>query len=116
MAKKQEAEKELAAKNAELQGADTKVVKDTETIESEADSNLINEIKSSSLSTPEGDFDWDFDHEPRAPSLRSNESLRKLRSKRPGKTGSIVSDVRFDRSERALVAGAAPAAEAGSPS
>ncbi|MFD2743638.1 MULTISPECIES: 30S ribosomal protein S1 [Sphingobacterium] len=61
MAKKQEAEKELAAKNAELQGADTKVVKDTETIESEADSNLINEIKSSSLSTPEGDFDWDFD-------------------------------------------------------
>ncbi|MCL7989318.1 30S ribosomal protein S1 [Sphingobacterium sp. lm-10] len=61
MAKKQEAEKELAAKNAELQGADTKVVKDTETIESEADSNLINEIKSSALSTPEQDFDWDFD-------------------------------------------------------
>ncbi|MFD2600145.1 30S ribosomal protein S1 [Sphingobacterium corticis] len=61
MAKKQEAEKELAAKNAELQGADTKVVKDTETIESEADSNLINEIKTSTLSTPEGDFDWDFD-------------------------------------------------------
>lgn len=30
MAKKQEVEKELAAKNAELQGADTKVVKDTE--------------------------------------------------------------------------------------
>ncbi len=61
MAKKQEAEKELAAKNAELQGADTKVVKDTEQIESEADSKLIDEIKSNTWSTPEGDFDWDFD-------------------------------------------------------
>lgn len=61
MAKKQEAEKELAAKNAELQGADTKVVKDTEKIESEADSNLIDEIKSSTWSTPSGDFDWDLD-------------------------------------------------------
>jgi len=61
MAKKQEAEKELAAKNAELQGADTKVVKDTEKIESEADSNLIDEIKSNTWSTPQGDFDWDFD-------------------------------------------------------
>ncbi|MVZ61319.1 30S ribosomal protein S1 [Sphingobacterium humi] len=61
MAKKQEAEKELAAKNAELQGADTKVVKDTEKIESEADSNLIDEIKSNTWSTPEGDFDWDLD-------------------------------------------------------
>ncbi|SFS89702.1 30S ribosomal protein S1 [Sphingobacterium wenxiniae] len=61
MAKKQEAEKELAAKNAELQGADTKVVKDTEKIESEADSKLIDDIKSSTWSTPEGDFDWDFD-------------------------------------------------------
>ncbi|MCI0920259.1 30S ribosomal protein S1 [Sphingobacterium rhinopitheci] len=61
MAKKQEAEKELAAKNAELQGADTKVVKDTETIESEADSNLIDQIKSNTWSTPAGDFDWDAD-------------------------------------------------------
>ncbi|MGJ1203298.1 30S ribosomal protein S1 [Sphingobacterium lactis] len=61
MAKKQEAEKELAAKNAELQGADTKVVKDTEQIESEADSNLIDEIKSNTWSTPSGDFDWDLD-------------------------------------------------------
>ena len=61
MAKKQEAEKELAAKNAELQGADTKVVKDTETIESEADSTLIDQIKSNTWSTPEGDFDWDAD-------------------------------------------------------
>ncbi|HLT86706.1 MAG TPA: 30S ribosomal protein S1 [Sphingobacterium sp.] len=61
MAKKQEAEKELAAKNAELQGADTKVVKDTEQIESEADSKLIDDIKSTTWSTPEGDFDWDLD-------------------------------------------------------
>ncbi|WP_159637498.1 30S ribosomal protein S1 [Sphingobacterium composti Ten et al. 2007 non Yoo et al. 2007] len=61
MAKKQEAEKELAAKNAELQGADTKVVKDTETIESEADSTLIDQIKSTTWSTPEGDFDWEAD-------------------------------------------------------
>lgn len=61
MAKKQEAEKELAAKNAELQGADTKVVKDTETIESEADSTLIDQIKSTTWSTPAGDFDWDED-------------------------------------------------------
>lgn len=61
MAKKQEAEKELAAKHAELQDVDTKVVKDIETIESEADSNLINEIKSQNQSEPDGDFDWDFD-------------------------------------------------------
>ncbi|MGO1243201.1 MAG: 30S ribosomal protein S1 [Sphingobacterium sp.] len=61
MTKKQEAEKELAAKNAELQGVDTKVVKDTEKIESEADSKLIDEIKTTTWSTPEGDFDWDFD-------------------------------------------------------
>ncbi len=61
MAKKQEAEKELAAKNAELQGVDTKVVKDTEKIESEADSNLIDQIKSNTWVTPEGDFDWDED-------------------------------------------------------
>ena len=61
MAKKQEAEKELAAKNAELQGADTKVVKDTEKIESEADSTLIDQIKSTTWAQPEGDFDWDAD-------------------------------------------------------
>ena len=61
MAKKQEAEKELVAKNAELQGADTTVVKDTEKIESEADSKLIDDIKSTTWSTPEGDFDWDLD-------------------------------------------------------
>ncbi|GHE23494.1 30S ribosomal protein S1 [Sphingobacterium griseoflavum] len=61
MAKKQEAEKELAAKNAELQGADTKVVKDTEKIESEADSKLIDEIKSNTWITPQGDFDWELD-------------------------------------------------------
>ncbi|MBE8719499.1 30S ribosomal protein S1 [Sphingobacterium pedocola] len=61
MAKKQEAEKELAAKNAELQGADTTVVKDTEKIESEADSNLIDQIKSNTWNTPEGDFDWELD-------------------------------------------------------
>jgi len=61
MAKKQEAEKELAAKNAELHGADTKVVKDTEKIESEADSKLIDEIKSNTWITPEGEFDWDLD-------------------------------------------------------
>jgi len=59
MAKKQEVEKELAAKNAELQGADTRVVKDTEKIESEADSKLIEEIKSNTWITPEGEFDWD---------------------------------------------------------
>jgi len=61
MAKKQEAEKELAAKNAELQGADATVATDTKKIESEADSNLIDEIKSNAWSTPDGDFDWDFD-------------------------------------------------------
>src|SRR5690606_42092342 len=43
------------------QGADTKVVKDTEKIESEADSNLIDEIKYNTWITPEGDFDWDLD-------------------------------------------------------
>lgn len=61
MAKKQEAEKELAAKNAELQGVDTKVVRDTEKIESEADASLIEEIKSNVWITPDGDFDWDLE-------------------------------------------------------
>ena len=59
MAKKQEAEKELKAKEAELQGADARLT-EKETIESEADSMSIEEIKSS-LATPDQDFDWDAD-------------------------------------------------------
>jgi small subunit ribosomal protein S1 len=61
MAKKQEAEKELKAKEAELQGAETETVKEKENIESEADSLSIEEIKSKSMVTPSGDFDWDAD-------------------------------------------------------
>jgi len=61
MAKKQEAEKELLAKSAELQGDDTKTVKQRENIESEADSLSIEDIKSKTLVTPSGDFDWDSD-------------------------------------------------------
>ncbi len=61
MAKKQEAEKELLAKKAELQDAESTLVKEKENIESEADSNLINEIKSNTWVTPSGDFDWDQD-------------------------------------------------------
>ena len=61
MAKKQEAEKELLAKTAELQDAEGTLVKEKENIESEADSNLIDEIKSNTWITPEGDFDWDQD-------------------------------------------------------
>ncbi|MDB5119108.1 MAG: ribosomal protein [Sphingobacteriales bacterium] len=60
MAKKLEAEKELNAKQAELQGEETTTVK-KETIESEADSMSIEEIKSKTLITPSGDFDWDAD-------------------------------------------------------
>ncbi|HEY1025831.1 MAG TPA: 30S ribosomal protein S1 [Sphingobacteriaceae bacterium] len=60
MAKKQEAEKELKAKEAELHGATTSV-KEKENIESEADSLSIEEIKSKTLVTPAGDFDWDAD-------------------------------------------------------
>lgn len=60
MAKKLEAEKELSAKQAELQGEETTTVK-KETIESEADSMSIEEIKSKTLITPSGDFDWDAD-------------------------------------------------------
>ncbi len=60
MAKKQEAEKELKAKEAELHGATTSV-KEKENIESEADSLSIEEIKSKTLVTPSGDFDWDAD-------------------------------------------------------
>jgi small subunit ribosomal protein S1 len=58
MAKKQQAEKELKAKEAEL---DTVEVKETEIIESEADSLSIEEIKSTTMVTPSGDFDWDAD-------------------------------------------------------
>jgi small subunit ribosomal protein S1 len=58
MAKKQEAEKELTAKEAEL---DTITLSDEkETIESEADSISIEEIKSK-IATPIADFDWDAD-------------------------------------------------------
>lgn len=61
MAKKQEAEKELLAKTAELHDAEGNLVKEKESIESEADSNLIDEIKSNTWITPQGDFDWDQD-------------------------------------------------------
>ncbi len=60
MAKKQEAEKELTATQAEL-GTETTSVKEKENIESEADSLSIDEIKSKTLITPSGDFDWDAD-------------------------------------------------------
>ncbi|RZK20462.1 MAG: 30S ribosomal protein S1, partial [Pedobacter sp.] len=59
MAKKQVAEKELAAKTAELQGEGGRLT-EKETIESEADSVSIESIKSS-LATPTEDFDWDAD-------------------------------------------------------
>ena len=61
MAKKLEAEKELSAKQAELQGEETTTVTQKENIESEADSSFIEEIKSKTLITPSGDFDWDAD-------------------------------------------------------
>jgi len=59
MAKKQEAEKELKAKEAELDVLTTSEEK--ETIESEADSISIEEIKSKIASVPNEDFDWDAD-------------------------------------------------------
>src|SRR5690606_33788150 len=59
MAKKQEAEKELLAQRAELPDAEENLVKERENIESEADSNLIDEIKSNTWATPKGDIDWD---------------------------------------------------------
>lgn len=59
MTKKQEAEKELLAKTAELQDAEGTLVREKEEIESEADSNLIEDIKSNTWVTPSGDFDWD---------------------------------------------------------
>jgi small subunit ribosomal protein S1 len=58
MAKKQEAEKELKAKEAELDVITAPEEK--ETIESEADSISIEEIKSKITSANE-DFDWDAD-------------------------------------------------------
>ncbi|PPK99832.1 30S ribosomal protein S1 [Parapedobacter indicus] len=61
MAKKQEAEKELAAKKAELQDTEDTLVKEKEDIESEADSKFMDEIKSTTWSTPDDDFDWDKD-------------------------------------------------------
>jgi len=59
MAKKQEAEKELKAKEAEL-GTVTATA-EKETIESEADSISIEDIKSQIAQTPDADFDWDAD-------------------------------------------------------
>jgi small subunit ribosomal protein S1 len=61
MAKKQEAEKELKAKEAEL-GAISALPKEKETIESEADSLSIEHIKSTAIAAvqPEA-FDWDAD-------------------------------------------------------
>ncbi|MCR8561303.1 30S ribosomal protein S1 [Mucilaginibacter sp. BJC16-A38] len=59
MAKKQEAEKELKAKEAELEVVGA-TPQEKETIESEADSNFINEIKSKITVAP-ADFDWDAD-------------------------------------------------------
>jgi small subunit ribosomal protein S1 len=59
MAKKQEAEKELKAKEAEL-GTVT-AISEKETIESEADSISIEEIKSQISIAPLADFDWDAD-------------------------------------------------------
>ncbi len=58
MAKKQVAEKELKAKEAEFQET---VKKEKEVFESEADSLSIDEIKSSSRIAPSEDFDWDAD-------------------------------------------------------
>src|SRR6201996_6863938 len=58
MAKKQEAEKELKAKEAEL-GAETAIPKEKENIESEADSLSIEQIKSTIAAVKPEDFDWD---------------------------------------------------------
>ena len=59
MTKKQETEKEVEAKEAEIQDTEIPSVSEKEEIESEADSDFINEIKSNTWITPEGDFDWD---------------------------------------------------------
>ncbi|RKD16070.1 30S ribosomal protein S1 [Pelobium manganitolerans] len=58
MAKKQVAEKELKAKEAELQDTEKKV---KEVFESEADSISIDDIKSKSKVADPEDFDWDAD-------------------------------------------------------
>ena len=58
MAKKQEAEKELKAKEAELDVITA--TQEKETIESEADSISIEEIKSK-ITSSQSDFDWDAD-------------------------------------------------------
>ncbi len=58
MAKKQEAEKELKSKQAELETVGS--VKEKENIESEADSISIDEIKSK-IAAAQADFDWDAD-------------------------------------------------------
>jgi len=58
MAKKQEAEKELKSKEAEL--GTVPAFAEKESIESEADSISIDEIKSQ-IATPPVDFDWDAD-------------------------------------------------------
>ncbi|WP_017259323.1 30S ribosomal protein S1 [Pedobacter arcticus] len=58
MAKKQVAEKELEAKQAELQDTEKKV---KEVFESEADSISIDDIKSKSKVADPEDFDWDAD-------------------------------------------------------
>ncbi|HET8830207.1 MAG TPA: 30S ribosomal protein S1 [Pelobium sp.] len=58
MAKKQVAEKELQAKQAELQDTEKKV---KEVYESEADSISIDDIKSKSKIADPEDFDWDAD-------------------------------------------------------
>jgi len=59
MAKKQEAKKELKAKEAELGTVTANAEK--EHIESEADSISIEDIKSQIKTTPDADFDWDAD-------------------------------------------------------
>jgi len=59
MAKKQVAEKELKAKQGELD--DNTSTKEKEVFESEADSLALDEIKSSSRQVKTDDFDWDFD-------------------------------------------------------
>src|SRR5690554_5900702 len=62
MTKKQELEKESSAKQAELHDAKETLVREKENIESEADSNLIDEIKPSTWAEPDSDFDWDQDN------------------------------------------------------
>jgi small subunit ribosomal protein S1 len=88
MAKKQETEKELKAKEAELQDTDIPSVREKETIESEADSDFINEIKSNTWITPEGDFDWDKDE--KGFGNYSNDERSKLEEQYAGTFSSIT--------------------------